>query len=562
MNLSPYLDKEYTVADYLLDRVVELGITDIFGVPGDFNLTFLDNVLAHPSLRWIGNNNELNAGYAADGYARVRGFGALITTFGVGELSAINAIAGAYAEYAPVLHIVGAPVRSTQKSALKVHHTLGDGIFTHFYEMARNVTCAQAWLTPANAAYEIDRVIIEMIRTRRPGYIVLSPDVAKAPIYSSDRNIKEEKRSLSSSAAIAAFEEAAEEFLDGHSVTILADLLVHRLGARAAFDILLEQINLPYATLAWGKTLVNECSPRFAGIYSGAASEESTRQAVENAERLITLGVEFTDNTTAGFTQNIDQSKVLEVEGQQATVGDRTFSPIELNDAIIALMKVLKKVKTYPTPFEKEKISVSETIDEDAPLKQNDLWRIFSENLPSDSIVLADQGTSFFGMADKNMPEGSMFIGQPLWGSIGYTLPATLGAGLADPKRRAVLLIGDGSAQLTVQEIASMIRYKTYPLVVLINNDGYTVERAIHGPEQDYNDIALYNWSLIPQAFGATKKDYIALEASTPKELYSALQLAHAARDKFVMLEIHMDKNDIPSLLEQTAAALKAKTKG
>ena len=80
----------YTVSDYLLDRLVSLGATDIFGVPGDFNLQFLDHVIAHEQLTWVGNANELNAGYAADGYARVGGIGALVTTYGVGELSRLT----------------------------------------------------------------------------------------------------------------------------------------------------------------------------------------------------------------------------------------------------------------------------------------------------------------------------------------------------------------------------------------------------------------------------------------------------------------------------------------
>ncbi len=114
--------KQYTIADYLFDRIYEAGATDIFGVPGDFNLPFLDNVIASDKLRWVGNTNELNAGYTADGYARERGFSAFVTTFGVGELSAVNATAGSFAEYAPVLHIVGAPSTALQDSKRRIHH--------------------------------------------------------------------------------------------------------------------------------------------------------------------------------------------------------------------------------------------------------------------------------------------------------------------------------------------------------------------------------------------------------------------------------------------------------
>ncbi|WP_255414105.1 alpha-keto acid decarboxylase family protein [Corynebacterium sp. 13CS0277] len=546
----------YTVADYLFDRIAETGITEIFGVPGDFNLPFLDNVLAHPRLTWVGNNNELNAGYCADGYARLKGFAAMITTFGVGELSAINATAGSFAEYVPVLHIVGAPARATQASGLKVHHTLGDGKFTHFYDMARPVTCAQAWLTPANAAQEIDRVITTILEQRRPGYLLLSPDVARAPMYRPDAPLREEVRSGTSSAALAAFEQAAREFLDGQEITILADLLVHRLGAQAGLQELLDATDLPYATLAWGKTLVDESTARFAGVYAGAASEERARAAVEDCERLITLGVEFTDNTTAGFSMQLDEDRILAVDAHQATVGGRPFAPIDLRDAIGALQRVAQVASLRPHPLAAPTQLSNHIIDEDAQLTQDDLWEILAGWLPSDSIVVADQGTSFFGMADRTMPAGSMFIGQPLWGSIGYTLPAALGAGIADRSRRSILLIGDGSAQLTVQEISTMLREGINPLLVVINNSGYTVERAIHGPNQDYNDIATYSWQDIPAAFGGTDDNCLVTRAHTPRELRQALAQARENRDKLVLLEVMMERDDMPRLLTTITQAL------
>ena len=550
------MQETYTVADYLFDRIAETGIDEIFGVPGDFNLPFLDNVLAHPQLRWVGNNNELNAGYCADGYARVRGFAAMITTFGVGELSAINATAGSYAEYVPVLHIVGAPARATQASAMKVHHTLGDGKFTHFYDMARPVTCAQAWLTPANAAQEIDRVIRRIITERRPGYLLLSPDVARAPIYRPDAPLVATLRSSTSSAALAAFEEAAAEFLDGTQATVLADLLVHRLGAQEQLTTLLSDSDLPYATLAWGKTLVDESHPNFVGVYAGAASEPRPRHAVEDAERLISIGVEFTDNTTAGFSMTLDAERILHIDAHQVTVGGRTFAPIDLKDAVSALDRVLHRCTVTPQPTMPAPQRADVAIDEHSQLTQDDLWEIFAEWLPGDSMVVADQGTSFFGMADRAMPAGSMFIGQPLWGSIGYTLPAALGAGIADRSRRSVLLIGDGSAQLTVQEISTMIREGINPLLVVINNSGYTVERAIHGPNQEYNDIATYSWQDIPRAFGATEDTCAAMRVSTPAELREALRAANTHRDKLVLIEVMMDRDDMPRLLTSITQAL------
>src|SRR5262249_30270913 len=171
----------FTVGDYLISRLTEIGITRVFGVPGDYNLAFLDHIVGSAELAWVGSANELNAAYAADGYARVAGAGAVVTTYGVGELSAINGIAGSYAEYVPVVHIVGAPSTGVQRAGALVHHTLGDGDFEHFARAHAEVTVAQAYLSAGNAAAETARVLATLLRERRPGYLVIPADVATAP---------------------------------------------------------------------------------------------------------------------------------------------------------------------------------------------------------------------------------------------------------------------------------------------------------------------------------------------------------------------------------------------
>src|SRR5215831_20478927 len=172
-----------TVAGYLLTRLAEAGVISVFGVPGDYNLGLLDAIAARTSMEWIGMATEQGAGYAADSYARLRGLGALVTTFGVGELSAINAIAGAYAESAPVVHIVGTPAVSARGTGLTLHHNLPGNGFAHFAAMAAEVTAAQADLrADAAPGDEIDRVLRVALRTSRPVYLAIPADVATAPV--------------------------------------------------------------------------------------------------------------------------------------------------------------------------------------------------------------------------------------------------------------------------------------------------------------------------------------------------------------------------------------------
>ena len=228
--MNAVLEAGYTVGDYLLDRLAELGVTEIFGVPGDYQLEFLDHVIAHPRVRWVGGANELNAGYAADAYGRLRGMAALVTTFGVGELSAANAIAGSYAEHVPVVHIVGPPSKDTQGARLIVHHTLGDGDFEHFLRMSREITCAQANLVPATATREIDRVLSEVREQKRPGYLLIATDVARFPVEPPSSPLPRYTGGTSPR-ALAMFTEAAAQLIADHRPVVLADFLVHRLRA-------------------------------------------------------------------------------------------------------------------------------------------------------------------------------------------------------------------------------------------------------------------------------------------------------------------------------------------
>src|SRR5580700_4406400 len=173
-----------TVIEHVLSRLKDLGISKVFGVAGDFAFPIEDAIVGFPGIDWVGCCNELNAGYAADGYARVHGIAALSTTYGVGELSAINAVAGAYAEHVPVFHLVGMPNRPTQAAHGLVHHTLGNGEFDFFHKMAEKVVCASAIMTPQNAAYETERLIAEALYHRRPVYMAFPADVANQPVVS------------------------------------------------------------------------------------------------------------------------------------------------------------------------------------------------------------------------------------------------------------------------------------------------------------------------------------------------------------------------------------------
>lgn len=548
----------YTVGDYLLDRLAELGVGEIFGVPGDYNLAFLDHVLAHPSLRWVGGANELNAGYAADGYGRLRGMSALVTTFGVGELSAANAVAGAYAEYVPVLHIVGGPAKDAQAARRPLHHSLGDGEFEHFLRISREITCAQANLMPATATREIDRVLSEVREQKRPGYLLMATDVARFPAEPPDAPLARYTGGTSPR-ALSLFTEAAAELIADHQLTVLADFLVHRLDAVPQLEALLTADVVPHATLMWGKSLVDESSPHFLGIYAGAASAEPVRQAIEQAPALVTAGVLFTDMVSGFFTQRIDPARTIDAGPHQSSVAGEVFAPLELDAALRAVTDILARrgISSPPVPAVTDAVR-REVPGPEQPLTQDMLWNRLADALTPGNMVLADQGTAFYGLAGHRLPSRVTFIGQPLWASIGYTLPAALGAGLAHPDRRPVLLIGDGAAQLTVQELGAFSREGLSPVIVVVNNGGYTVERAINGQSAYYNDIVSWSWRDIPTALGVT--GHLMFSAQTYGQLDDAVTAAAQHPDTMVLIEAIVPPLDVPVLLRDLAGSMSPPT--
>ncbi|MCU7121521.1 alpha-keto acid decarboxylase family protein [Salmonella enterica] len=550
------MQNPYTVADYLLDRLAGCGIGHLFGVPGDYNLQFLDHVIDHPTLRWVGCANELNAAYAADGYARMSGAGALLTTFGVGELSAINGIAGSYAEYVPVLHIVGAPCSAAQQRGELMHHTLGDGDFRHFYRMSQAISAASAILDEQNACFEIDRVLGEMLAARRPGYIMLPADVAKKTAIPPTQALALPVHEAQSGVETAFRYHARQSLMNSRRIALLADFLAGRFGLRPLLQRWMAETPIAHATLLMGKGLFDEQHPNFVGTYSAGASSKEVRQAIEDADRVICVGTRFVDTLTAGFTQQLPAERTLEIQPYASRIGETWFN-LPMAQAVSTLRELCLECAFAPPPTRSAGQPVR--IDK-GELTQESFWQTLQQYLKPGDIILVDQGTAAFGAAALSLPDGAEVVVQPLWGSIGYSLPAAFGAQTACPDRRVILIIGDGAAQLTIQEMGSMLRDGQAPVILLLNNDGYTVERAIHGAAQRYNDIASWNWTQIPPALNAAQQ-------AECWRVTQAIQLAEvlerlARPQRLSFIEVMLPKADLPELLRTVTRALEARNGG
>ncbi|HUB38373.1 MAG TPA: thiamine pyrophosphate-binding protein [Streptosporangiaceae bacterium] len=531
-----------TVVQHVLGRLKDIGIDDIFGVAGDFAFPVQDAIVQYPGINWIGCCNELNAGYAADGYGRIRGIAALSTTYGPGELGAISAIAGAYAENVPVFHLTGMPTRTAQHKRQLVHHTLGNGEFSFFAKMASPVVCASAIITPQNAVYETERLIGCALYHRRPVYLAIPSDVADQEVLGSVQPIDAPRSNPDS---VRAATEAIVSALDrAGTACILPGMLAKRIGLQSQLQAFVDASGMPFATMFADKSVLDEQQPSFIGMYDGRLMNPDVREYVESCDQVVTVGTLMTDFNTGAFTARLDPMKTIAIKHHFTRVGQQEFHDAEMGDVLSLLASRVKRgggaSSLRPASLGPAAGSGGDAITAQA------LYPRWAEFLRPDDIVMAETGTASMGLAFAQMPKGAAFHNQTLWGAIGWATPAAFGAGVAAPDRRVVLLTGEGSHQLTAQEISQMGRRGLKPTIFVLNNSGYLIERLLcKDPNIAYNDLAAWRYSELPHALGCD--GWFTTRVTTCGELDKALQQA-SQNSSASYIEVITDEYAAPPL--------------
>ncbi|PMD14649.1 pyruvate decarboxylase [Hyaloscypha hepaticicola] len=564
-----------SMGQYLFKRVAELGNEHVFGVPGDFNLAILDELFKMPELKWLGTCNELNAAYATDGYARIKGMpGALVTTYAVGELSAMNGVAGAYAEHAGMIHIVGMPARMVQKARLMLHHTMEPGMDQAIYvEMAGPIRKTYTVLMEEKTmAQEIDRVIEEGVLSRLPVYIYVPMDVAgvqldakrletplKIEITNSDKDVEEE-----------IIKSTLDQIKAASAPAILGDILSIRHGGKKFVEKLMNLTKFPTYSTPLGKGVVDETSPYFNGLYNGEVSFDGVASSIESSDLVIDIGPLHSDSNTGGFTRNITDDHTIILAHNYCQIKGKKYDGVHF---LPVLRRVVEEIEKQPEAYTKKhnwtKLNPPLLNNSTSgPIEQSFIWQRIGRFLKPGDIVLAESGTAQFGMPDSPFPENIGYITQTFWSSIGYTVGACLGACVAakEMKRpgRVVLLVGEGSLQMTVQEVGSYIRFGFTPIIFVINNNGYSIERAINGPEQTYNDVSmLWDHQKMLEFFGARKETGIpgkSFACKTVEELEAVLNdETFNSASCIQVCEVFMDRLDYPWRLSTQVGVTRAK---
>ncbi|KAF2430065.1 pyruvate decarboxylase [Tothia fuscella] len=498
------------LGEYIFRRILDQGIQHIFGVPGDFNLNLLDHIDSVEGLSWVGTRNELNGAYAADGYARTKGLpGVVITTYGVGELSAINGIGGAMSEGVPIIHIVGTTSRSAQKNCLMLHHTLGENRDHNiFRKISEPISAATAFL-PDDATFttEVDRVIETCFQVRLPVYLYVPLDTADilvdAARLSQPLNLWPDS---SKETTMEIVDSIVKRLESAQRPCFLVDLFTQRFGITKEVQELIKPLNIPGYVTPLGKSILDENDENFGGLYMGAVTtKKDVKEAIESADLVVHVGRCPSDTNCGGFTHKLaEKGTLVGLHPKYVFIGDKRCDEVSLVPVILELAEQVRAQKpTIQSPgwWRRNSAPAQSLGPFQGPLQQRNFWSHFQPYLRENDCIVAEVGTSQFGTLDLTLPKGSQYYTQIFYSSIGFTVGAALGTLVAQREEgtggRCLLFVGDGSLQMAVQEISTMIHNNFKPTIFVINNAGYTVKRVIHAPTRAYNDIDPWNYQLM-----------------------------------------------------------------
>ncbi|WP_447884966.1 alpha-keto acid decarboxylase family protein [Serratia fonticola] len=537
-----------TIGSFILQQLRALKVDRIYGVPGDYNLALLETIEHDQECEFIGNCNELNAAYAADGYARLKGAGALITTYSVGDLAALSGIAGAYAESAPVICIAGTPPLHAMQGNALLHHSLADGNFDNVMNCFRQFTVAQALITPENAATEIPRVIACAWQRKKPVYLQLPSDICEVEIEVADNPAPYRLPSsdashlqLASAALLARISRAKRPI-------ILIDQMVERYHLQTQVLALADKFAIPLTNMPTAKCAISENTPGWQGGYNGDLSRPELFELMAESDCILSFGVRLVDSTTGYFSQQIPEQSVVDIQPFSLKLDNLSYPAVTASELLQALLEKVPATSLPPLkPLSRPQQKLAQPSSE--PLDQDYFWQRIQRFIQADDVLVVENGTSGAAIGGMRMPNGVTVVNQPIWGSIGYTLPALLGTMMAAPQRRQLLFIGDGSFQLTAQELSTLLRHQQKPIVFLINNDGYTIERYILGETSSYNDIGSWDYARLPAVLSPQTQAFC-VAVATSQQLEMALEQA-SRQDQLAFIEVKLPRMESPPAMKE-----------
>lgn len=539
-----------TVGSFLFDYLHKQGVTHVFGIPGDFALPTFRWMQASP-LKIITMTHEPSVGFAADAYARINGLGVACVTYCVGGLNMLNSVACAYAEKSPVLVISGGPSPTDRDKDVLMHHKVRTfDTQRHIYE---EVTCATAVIDdPATAAGEIMRVIATMREQSRPGYIEMPFDVVDMPITHIPAAPNRPAPTSNQDNLAAMVEDAVAAINNAKQPVIIADIELHRFGLVEQALALASKFNIPVASTLLSKSIISETHPLFIGVYSGPLSDASVQKYVEESDCLIMLGAYITD-VWFGFmstSEKLARRNTLLATTEKMQIGARTYEDVVLKEFLEKLHEApLTPRKTGALPQPAAEPKPLEESERGEQVTIANFFRLLGLAVNENTIITCDTGDAMFGAMKLRTRKATNFLADAYYLSMGFAVPAAIGAMAACPKDRVVAIVGDGAFQMTGIELSTAAKFGMKPIVFVLNNDGYGTQRFIlDGP---FNEILRWNYTKLTELFGVG----VSKKVTTNGELETALKEA-VATDKLYLIEVVLPRNDCSPSLKRVGEEL------
>lgn len=570
------------VVTYLTTRLQQLGVNHLFSVPGDYTSDLLEIVDTQTTLKRIGNCNELNAGYAADGYARIHGLGAVAVTTGVGSFSLLNAIGGAFVEDVPLVAIIG--TLSNTKSLDEVngaelyHHNVGsDDANIQIY---KSVTVAFEKISnPISAPAQIDSALIACISQKKPVAIEITEDcyympcadpvgeLAPIPSYESIATLRGMAAVLNSpnkyaKQIVTALDGAAQSIYDKLTASKAPVLWVGKeirtYNVQDKFLALLDKIKAPFAYSLLGKAIIPEDHPWFIGLHDGVFTSAYTNQFIQKSDCLIGLGVWNTDLNQFGVnSSNLGMISDIDVSRSMVKAGNELYVQVSLSDLLDALLNLIEKNGYNPVWKQPSPLSPPAPPTPAEPITYDKFYQVLDSFISTDHIVVADIGLSTFGGTSSlkiTRPNGIQ--AQNIWASIGWSVPAGLGASFVDGTRPLVI-VGDGAFKLTCQAVSTMVMEKRNTVVFVMNNKVYGVEQMLLDPApykvgstdpfEDANILQEWDYVSLMKAFSNNSPQGLSANVNTVQDLHNVLETINLNPDATFLVNINLNKRDYPS---------------
>ncbi|MFM8984629.1 MAG: alpha-keto acid decarboxylase family protein [Planctomycetia bacterium] len=541
-----------SIGQYLIRRLSDYGIRHVFGLPGDYVLAFY-SMLEHSPLDLVNCTREDCAGFAADAYARVNGMGALCVTYGVGGLSVANSVAGAFAEKSPVIMISGAPGIGERSSDALLHHRVRE--WRTQLEVFEKICAASLEIVdPATAFRDIDFLFDTAWRLKRPVYLELPRDMV-AVVPDQIRPYAQPERRSDPDALAEAVREAVARIEAAKRPVIIAGIELHRYGLQADAIGLAETAGIPIAATMLAKSVVSEVHPLYIGLYEGAMGRQEVTDFVEESDCVILLGTLLTDIDLGIFTAKLDATRSIFATSADLRISHHHFHDVLLEDFIRGVAAARPKAAARRLPAAPAAVEGAFRLDSDQAITTTRLVRRLDESLDDKTIVIADVGDALFASSELVIRGQTEFIAPAYYTSMGFAVPAALGAKTARPDLKVIALVGDGAFQMTGMELSTIVRRGLAVTVIVLDNKGYGTERLLH--EGSFNDINPWQYQLLPQVLGGGT----GYEVRTEGEFDAALRQALADTKAMSVIRVHIGLEDRSRTLDRLATSLSKRIK-